>query len=225
MTDEMQAKFVKICTTLHETTKRDILRNYTSKQNDYNELVQNLQRQLTKAIREARQHERSERHELTAEDWEREYKLIINHPKVIRIEVDPYEEIIYVHTRKLYCTHPDTKQIYEIGEFKIIVPLKSGIPRWINQTRRVEIKEKGWRMHHPHIFNDKACLGTATGLFPKLLGNYEFAAAVSMAIEFVESVNINDEAGRYITRFPEVDKKGRLKELKTYELPEDDDTF
>ena len=58
-------------------------------------------------------------------------------------------------------------------------------------------------MHAPHVFhNGRPCLGNMTEVIPELVANYEFAALAMVAIQFIESVNVNDSAGMHINKWP-----------------------
>jgi len=106
------------------------------------------------------------------------------------------EGVIEVYTDTLYCKHPKTSVVHEIGKFKIIISNDKTEPTWINLTRQVD----GYMA--PHIDSDgEACLGNMEEVFPELIANYEYSIVIQLAIQFVESVNIN---GTYVdpNKFP-----------------------
>lgn len=130
-----------------------------------------------------------------------EYDNLCKVKKVIDVKVAKNKVAVY--TDVLYCTDPRTELVHEIGKFKIDIysKIENSCVRWYNLTRRVE----GYReeMSAPHIFSDgKACLGSAEEIFPELIANYEFAVAAMIAIQFVETVNVDDDAGRHIDQWP-----------------------
>lgn len=91
----------------------------------------------------------------------------------------------------------------EIGKFRIEIYTngnRGGI-RWFNLTRKVDALN-GAQMH-PHIWKDgSACLGNIEEMVPRLIGSNEYAYLIQVAIEFVESVNTADPAGRFINNWP-----------------------
>jgi archaellum component FlaC len=126
-------------------------------------------------------------------------------------------ESIVVKTDVLCCTHPVTGTIYEIGEFRITIPLKESVTniKWINLTRTIDGITN--TQYAPHVFNESgtACLGSAQPIMADLKAKYEIKALIAICIQFIESVNITDAAGKYLTKFP-VYKAGE-KEAKTEE--------
>ena len=120
---------------------------------------------------------------------------------VTNIEVD--DKKIKVFTDTLYCTDPRTDILHEIGEFRIEISFngKEDCVRWFNLTR--DINGNMPDMQAPHVFkNGKACLGNAAEIFPELIANFEFAAVALVAIQFIESVNTDDSAGKHIDSWP-----------------------
>ena len=108
---------------------------------------------------------------------------------------------IVVFTEVLNCRDNRTGYLHEIGAFKIELPFAGNSPIWTNLTRRV----KGFKenQHAPHIWaGGDACLGNAAHIFPDLFTNRQFAVAAQIAIEFVESANTNDPAGKHISSWP-----------------------
>ena len=62
-------------------------------------------------------------------------------------------------------------------------------------------------MHAPHVFKEgKACLGNAEQVLPDLIAKYQFSIIAMYAIQFIESVNVEDSAGSRITQWPVVEK-------------------
>jgi hypothetical protein len=58
-------------------------------------------------------------------------------------------------------------------------------------------------MNAPHVYSDgHACLGNVEDLFPELIAKRDFASALQLAIVFIESVNVNDSAGKKIDHWP-----------------------
>jgi hypothetical protein len=109
---------------------------------------------------------------------------------------------LIVETGILNCADPRSGILHEIGAFDIHIPNKSDVEiKWINKTHRIHGFEED--MHAPHVFaNGHACLGSVKDLFPELIKKRDFVSAVQLAIVFIESVNVDDSAGKKIHRWP-----------------------
>ena len=58
-------------------------------------------------------------------------------------------------------------------------------------------------MNAPHVDeNGNACMGNTKDLFPTLIAKREFASVAELAIAFVESVNLDDNWGKFLDRWP-----------------------
>ena len=137
------------------------------------------------------------------EVYGKEYDKLLELDKVIGVEVS--SRGIDVYTKNLYCIDPRTKNVHDIGEFRISIPIGSGHIIWNNLTRRVYGYSEG--MHAPHVFKEgKACLGNAEQVLPDLIAKYQFSIIAMYAIQFIESVNVEDSAGSRITQWPVVEK-------------------
>jgi len=125
-----------------------------------------------------------------------EYDSLLRIKKVKNVVVTESELI--VDTNMLYCTEPQSRVIYRIGEFKIHIPLEPyGRLKFLNQTQKVH------GMNAPHVSGDgAACLGSEKDMFPDLIRKREFASAVNLAIVFLESVNVDDVWGARIVEWP-----------------------
>lgn len=170
--------------------------------------IEKLQRSLVAKIREVQETERMLNQLLVdknkeLEKYGQEFDKLLTVKGVRDVKID--DETIEVFTDILYCVNPGSGKRHEIGAFRIeIYPSGShGGVRWFNLTRQVEgCKEN---MQAPHIYDDgHACFGNIKEIVPELIANYEFAALAMVAIQFVESVNVDDGAGKYIYRWPEV---------------------
>lgn len=167
--------------------------------------IQNLQSELTRTIRETKGKEQKleqlkSANGMTIARYAEEYEKLVSLPKVKKVTVDGGE--IKVFTTTLCCVDPRTSVTHEIGEFEIRIPTsESGSVAWFNLTRRVN----GYASNQsaPHIWeNGTACLGNTQEIFPELIASYEFASVALVAIQFVESVNVDDAAGKHINRWP-----------------------
>lgn len=169
--------------------------------------VARIQQELVRRIRETAGSERKLEQLEAARGGELdkygvEFDKLLVVPKVRDVQVA--DGVVKVFTDTLYCTDPRDKVVREIGKFRIEIFRDGGnrCVRWYNLDRKVDGYESG--MNAPHVFNDgHACLGNTQEIFPELIANYEFAAAAMVAIQFVESVNVDDSAGKHVKKWPE----------------------
>jgi len=135
---------------------------------------------------------------LTLERFGVEYDNLLRVPKVSDVRVENGE--IRVFTEKLYA-RDGLSQWHEIGAFQISLNPKERSPRWKNLTRTINGYRPG--QHAPHIWeNGTACLGNTVTTFDTLFTAQQWAIAAAYAIEFVESVNLGDPAGKHIVSWP-----------------------
>lgn len=133
----------------------------------------------------------------------KEYDLLCQVRKVRSVSVT--DKYIELDTETLYCTDPAKGDVYEMGRFRIRIPLKSGESvRWKNLTRQVNGYAE--KMMSLHVYeNGKACLGNTAPWFKKLIAERQFADAAKLAIAFVETVNPEDtRTYKYIHKWPKV---------------------
>lgn len=137
-----------------------------------------------------------------------EYDTLCANPKIVTAFVS--DDILIVQTRVLFWRHPMTLDYYEIGAMRIelsLHPDSECILRIFNLTRQVKGAKED--MHHPHISNSgEPCWGkgNAEQTFITLLGRTELSAAVSLAIQFIETVNYHESWGKYFAAWPKVPK-------------------
>jgi len=143
--------------------------------------------------------------------FEIEFERLLEHPKIVKVRVTSGK--FMVDTETLYCTDPRSKKVHEIGKFCIEINPNTGSIRWDNLTRKVDGMRRN--MNGPHIWADgQACMGNTSSSFHSLIANYELAIAAHLAIEFVESVNVNDGAGERINNWPLAPEKMQAKKGK-----------
>lgn len=169
--------------------------------------VKKLQKDLVRNIREVVEaYKRLNQLQLCENSELDEYGLEFDKLRTVKGVKDVLvgDGVIKIFTNTLYCTDPRTNILHEIGTFRIeIYTDGSGdAVRWFNLTRQVRGYDDR-KMQAPHVFPEgKACMGNTKEIFPELIANYEFAAVAMVAIQFVESVNVHDDAGKFIDRWP-----------------------
>lgn len=166
------------------------------------ERLRDLKKSLSKTTRSA--HVDEERilrdNQVAAGALALEYDGLLQIPKVKDVTIDGNNIVVY--TDVLYCRDDRTGYIHEIGAFKIELPITNGFsPRWFNETRKVDAFQGSQQA--PHIWADgSACLGNTAALFSDLFSRRQFALAAQLAIEFVESANTSDSAGKRVNQWP-----------------------
>jgi len=130
---------------------------------------------------------------------------------------------LVVRTDTLYCRHPKTKKLHLIGDFDIVMDQETSSIYYYNRTHLIDGMHN--KMNGPHLFPDgRPCLGNMSAVIPVLIANYEWGAAISQAIAFVESVNLEDAAGAKLGNWPVVDEEKLKREgVSTLIAPIDDE--
>jgi hypothetical protein len=134
----------------------------------------------------------------------RELEIISKNKNVIKYTFS--DNKIVVTTHDIYCTNPKTKIVHYIGMFNITLnlnPSKHEEGASIVKFENLHGVNKKCGHHAPHVFgNGSACLGNISTALPQLIAKCEFALAVDLCIQFLQSVNIEDSAGRNLVHFP-----------------------
>jgi hypothetical protein len=201
----VKGNYVKACRHRYEKEKKEIEKFLKKAVTD----VANLQQSLTRKLREARTYKvRLEAMTASVEDVggriATEFDRLLAMDKVVSVNWRANK--LVVTTKRLFCVHPKKNTIHDIGAFDLVVDSDNANMQFWNRTRRVDAH--GPAMNGPHLFPDgRACLGNMDAVIPVLVANYEWAAAIQQAIAFIESVNLDDSAGRHIGKWPTVTKK------------------
>lgn len=121
-------------------------------------------------------------------------------PQVLGISVPPGNYQFEVLTDNIYCRNSRTGRLHDIGKMRIVFDLHRGTVQWFNLTRVV--KERA----APHVIgrDGSACLGNTAEAFSELLASYDLLSATMLAINFVSSANMDDQAGQSLPAWPEV---------------------
>lgn len=161
--------------------------------------IAELQLALTRKIRETNGAERklkqmeSERSNVE-ESYAKEFDKLSSLPKVL--EILAVGGLVKIYTDTLYCVDPRTKKKHDIGRFEIVID-PAGVVTFKNLTRTVD------GFYAPHVSASRGpCLGNIKEVIPELVGNYEFATLTMVCIQYIESVNVDDDWGRRISMWP-----------------------
>lgn len=204
-TERYRNQYVEACSNIKSVKLAQLQRELEQ----INKQIEDYQTGIVKYIRQYRQTESmiqglESNYAFKNERYAEEFDKILTIPQVKSIMVD--EHNLNIFTYGLYC--PDEGTIYDIGEFRIEIPYTGkGNVRWHNLTRQIQAYE-GRSCQAPHVFTDgSACLGTLKEAMPELIANCEYFALTTLAINFIESVNTSDSAGKYIYRWPKANTR------------------
>lgn len=133
--------------------------------------------------------------------YEVEFDRILNHPKVTDLTID--ENIIRFTTTPLFCQNPKTGIVHKMGRQQISIDTDKTDMSHIVQWKCLDGKLGRNDYPAPHVIYDGyACLGNAGTTIRDLAKKQEWEQLVWVAIQFVESVNIEDSAGKTIVEWP-----------------------
>lgn len=133
--------------------------------------------------------------------------LIVQHPKVSDLHIKDDKFIVYVPNVYAY---DDEENRYYIGNCRIEINLENADVRFFGDNPR----KSYWtsRDPHPHVNGDggRACLGNVASTIAELASRNEIYALTLVCIDFLESVNTEDPAGRNIKNWDMVDEEGNI---------------
>jgi hypothetical protein len=133
---------------------------------------------------------------------------IINHPKVVDLVIKDGKFI--VTTAPLYMYHDRTGEKYFLGDMRIEMNPQNTEVRFYNISNR---RKSYWSSqdNHPHVGeNGGACLGNVGATIAELCSQMELYALTLVGIDFLESTNTSDPAGKNIVNWDKVDEEGNI---------------
>ncbi len=121
-----------------------------------------------------------------------EFEALLRHPMVGRVECDA--KAVTVYTKPIRIDWDDIP--YKIGDFKIRLG-------WNGEVDLENIHNYGESVvyDHPHITRGQPCLGNVQEGVAKLVGEFQFAAAVDVIINFLQTYDPK-EAWKKIENWP-----------------------
>ena len=133
--------------------------------------------------------------------------LIVQHPKVSDLHIKDDKFIVYVPN--IYAYDDDDNRYY-IGNCRIEINLDNADVHFFGDNPRKSFWSS--RDPHPHVNgNDgRACLGNVSSTIAELASRNEIYALTLVCIDFLESVNTEDAAGRNIRNWDMVDEEGNI---------------
>lgn len=149
-------------------------------------------------------------------------KLVDQVMQIARLDkVDDIELYDHYFVVKVLNIHAETEEgnKHYIGDFEIVINYGDSDIAIINTNNQ---RRGFWSNNdnHPHVAHSgEACFGNLEETVAELCAQQEFYALVVSLIDFLETVNEDDSAGKYITSWDVVEKKDEEKTefLESYE--------
>lgn len=137
-----------------------------------------------------------------------EFNKILDIKGIVKFEIDSDKLAFYTDT--IYM--PVNGARYLAGKYKILVNPNNSEVRFQNLTPE-NMRRSYWgeKCMHPHISDSgNACLGNASEILMQLIIQNEWSGLAMMLIAYLESVNLNDGAGRFYVNWDRVDADGKI---------------
>jgi len=135
------------------------------------------------------------------EEWEQ----LKSHPRLASAEVrvatenPEFQSLVFVTTSDLRLHRSDTGESRWLGAFEIELTLSTGCIRLRNLNTR-----RGGR-DHPHIVDQRPCFGGHSDAFAQVMSNGDLLVLYELLIQYIETLNLEDEYGRYGAYWFDVD--------------------
>ncbi len=130
------------------------------------------------------------------------------------------DDLFKVFTKDLIITD-DRGRRYKGGNFEININMRN-----CHVTFKGSLEKQGFwtsKDPHPHISRGgDACLGNISSTVAELCSQNELYALVTILLDFLQSANTNDPAGKYVlTYWEQIDEDGNVIEKEEYEDEEE----
>jgi hypothetical protein len=142
---------------------------------------------------------------------------LVANPKVTDVQIKDGKYT--VHTCPIYA-YDEKNRRYYIGNCWLDINMNNAEVKFYSDNPRRGF----WGMdYHPHVSNNgNACLGNASATIAELCSQQQLYALVMVCIDYLESVNIQDAAGRRVTAWDKVNENGKIiAKGGTYKLNDD----
>lgn len=136
----------------------------------------------------------------------RDLDLIVQHPSFEDVRIK--DGRITLITDEIYAWTKQDKR-YHIGKFEIDVKMENTEVKFRGNNPR-----RSYWSHsdpHPHVSSaGNACLGNVGGSIAELSSQSELYALALVLLDYLQNVNIEDVAGKFILNWDEVDEDGKV---------------
>lgn len=143
------------------------------------------------------------------DSWEQ----LRSHPRLHEAAVrgssseDPEQQSLFlVTTHDLRLYRSDTGESRWLGAFEIELAFMTGVIKMRNLDTR-----RGGR-DHPHVVDQTPCFGEHSHAFAQLMSKGDLIVLYELLIQYIETLNLEDEWGRYGAYWFEVDDEWPLED-------------
>jgi hypothetical protein len=123
------------------------------------------------------------------------------HEAAVRVSSNDLEQqsLFLVTTHDLRLYRSDTNESRWLGAFEIELTFMTGAIKMRNLDTR-----RGGR-DHPHVVDQTPCFGAHSHAFAQLMSKGDLVVLYELLIQYIETLNLEDEWGRYGAYWFEVD--------------------
>ncbi len=160
---------------------------------------------------------------LASEENERCFKMfedVLSIPQVSAVKVS--DDLVHVYTKNIYVKHEKKGTWHDVGTFHIQIGMygskydSSRTVKIFNTKHQIHAFED--QMQAPHVFGDgHLCHGNIVGAMIDAYKRRDLFQMTTMLIMFLQNANLDDVAGSYLTRWPQVSE-----EIATMQSESDD---
>ncbi len=120
-----------------------------------------------------------------------EWARLGEHPRITARRFAEPSSLVLTTSDDVRLHNPDTGESRWLGRFEITIDVATLEVRLRNLDT-----QRGGR-DHPHVVAQRPCFGGAEGDFAELLGRGELYVIVELLFQYLETLNLRDEYGRY----------------------------
>lgn len=131
--------------------------------------------------------------------------ILVKNEKIKDIRIDQEFITIFTVPLRIYASN---HKIYQGGEYTIKINMFTSDVYFDSTCKR----RSYWSLKDPHPHVDgqtkKACLGNIDSTVAELCSQMQLYALTMILIDFLESANVADAAGKCVVNWPEIDEEG-----------------
>ena len=139
-------------------------------------------------------------------------KILLDHPHVVNIEINTEESEIYIYTDYINIFDEEGNE-FKGNKYKIKFLFKENYAK-IHGLDEHYCRQSYWTEYdpHPHVDGNSGCpcYGSAGSMLASTMSECELYASFIIVLNFLQQVNIEDSAGKYICNWDCVDKEGNI---------------
>jgi len=136
---------------------------------------------------------------------EGDLNILIQNEKIDDIHINDHFITIFTIPLRIYASNG---KIYQGGKYTITINMFTSEVLFDSDCKHSSF----WSTQDPHPHVDgttkRACLGNIESTVAELCSQIQFYALAMILIDFLESANVSDAAGKCVVNWPEIDKDG-----------------